>query len=367
MLTKISLAILTLAAGRGVAAPGNARPLALEDYYRLVAVMSPAMSPDGRWVAFIKSTIVVAENRRQNELWLVASDGSTPPRRLSDPSLNVASPRWSPNGKLLAFAGRPRFRPASGDEGAAIWFLRMDQPEAVPFHVRGVGGVPIFSPDNRWIAFTRRAAQPKPPQYANDRERVIRERFQGHAYDWMNARADQIGYLPDPRDPEASPAEELFIVSSEGGEPRQLTHLDVNVRGVAWRPDSGALAFSADTHQRDEYSYERADLFVVALDGKVERLTDDGYNNESPAWWPDGRTLCFRRQLGLSAVIAAKQNHGAPVDIYTIPANGGTMQNLTADWDLLPGPPNLSPDGSFVYFSGGIEGNEHLFRVPSGR
>ena len=365
MLTKVSLAILTLAAGRGVAAPGNPRPLALEDYYRLVAILSPAMSPDGRWVAYIKSTIVEAENRRQNELWLVASDGSTPPRRLSDPSLDVASPRWSPNGKVLAFAGRPRFRPASSDEGVAIWFLRMDELQAVPFHVRGVGGMPIFSPDNRWIAFTRRAAQPRPPQYANDQERVIRERFQGHAYDWMNARADQIGYLPDPRDPAASPAEELFLVSSEGGEPRQLTHLDVNVRGVAWRPDSAALAFSADTHQRDEYSYERADLFVVALDSKVERLTDDGYNNESPAWSPDGHTLCFRRQLGLSAVIAAKQNHGAPVDISVIPANGGAMQNLTADWDLLPGPPSVRSDGRFVYFSGGMEGNEHLFQVPS--
>jgi dipeptidyl aminopeptidase/acylaminoacyl peptidase len=367
MLRKICLAILgwMLVAGCGMAAPENARPLALEDYYRLVAFQSPAMSPDGRWVAFIKSTIVEAENRRQNELWLVATDGRTPPRRLSDPSLDAASPRWSPSGRLLAFSGRSLAAPASADEGAAIWFLPMDQPHAAPFHVRGVSGLPIFSPDNRWIAFTRRAAQPKAPQYVDDQDRLIHERFKGHAYDWMNFRADQIGYLPDPRDPEASPAEELFIVASIGGEPRQLTHLNVNVRGVQWRPDSGALVFSADTHQRDEYSYERADLFVVALDGKVERLTDDGYNNNAPTWSPNGQTICFRRQLGLSAVIAAKQDHGAPVDIYTIPANGGTMKNLTADWDFLPGSPGWGFDSRFIYFGGGMKGISALLRVPS--
>ena len=105
---------------------------------------TPAMSPDGQWVAFIKSTIVEAENRRQNELWLVASDGQPPARRLSDPSLNASSPRWSPNGKLLAFVGRPYGAQGSADGGASIWFLRMDQPDAAPTDVRGVRAVADF-------------------------------------------------------------------------------------------------------------------------------------------------------------------------------------------------------------------------------
>jgi dipeptidyl aminopeptidase/acylaminoacyl peptidase len=67
--------------------------------------------------------------------------------------------------------------------------------------------------------------------------------------------------------------------------------------------------------------------------------------------------------MGLSAVIAARQNHGGALDIYTIPATGGPLKNVTADWDLLPGAPGWSPDGRYVYFSGGIGGNEHLFRA----
>src|SRR5580704_8135131 len=91
-----------------LAAHAGAGPLRLEDYYRLISVQSPAMSPDGRWVAFIRTEVVEAENRRQGELWLAPADNSTAPRRVSDPAVNAAGPRWSPDGKLLAFSGRRR-------------------------------------------------------------------------------------------------------------------------------------------------------------------------------------------------------------------------------------------------------------------
>src|SRR6185436_2359499 len=106
------------------------------------------------------------------------------------------------------------------------------------------------------IAFTRRIAKPKAPQYANDADRLINERFKGKAYEWLNYRFDQRGYLPDPRDADATPPEELFIVARAGGQPQQLTSTTVTVRGPAWRPDSQALAFVANVHERDEYTYE---------------------------------------------------------------------------------------------------------------
>src|SRR5439155_11942585 len=132
-----------------------------------------------------------------------------------------------------------------------------------------------------------------------------------------------------------------------------------------WRPDSGALAYVANEFQRDEYTYPRADLWTVTLDGTTARLTNDGYDHNSPAWSPDGRTIAARREQGLSAVIASKQMHGAPTDIATIAAAGGTPANVTADWDLLPGPPAFSGDGRFSYFSGGTGGSDHLFRVEA--
>jgi dipeptidyl aminopeptidase/acylaminoacyl peptidase len=181
--------------------PAAARPLALDDYYRIITVQAPAMSPDGRRVAFIRTAIVESENRRQSELWIAAADGSTPPRRVSDPVLTASAPRWSADGKLLAFSGRRRGAAAADDGGEAIWFVNTDRLDEPPVHVRGVGGSPIFSPDNQWIAFTRRVTAAKTASFTSEAERTVNERFKGKAYDWLNYRFDQRGYLPDPRDP----------------------------------------------------------------------------------------------------------------------------------------------------------------------
>jgi dipeptidyl aminopeptidase/acylaminoacyl peptidase len=70
------------------------------------------------------------------------------------------------------------------------------------------------------------------------------------------------------------------------------------------------------------------------------------------------------RQLGLSAVIAARQEHGAATDLVRMPATGGATVNLTADWDLLPAAPRVHPDGR-VSFSAGIGGETHLFQVDA--
>ena len=100
-----------------------ARSLQLEDYYRIESASAPAISPDGRWVVFVRNSIIEAENERHTEIWMSPSDGSTPPVRLTNPAFSASAPQWSPDGKLLAFHST---RKAPGIDGD-IWFLRMDQ------------------------------------------------------------------------------------------------------------------------------------------------------------------------------------------------------------------------------------------------
>jgi dipeptidyl aminopeptidase/acylaminoacyl peptidase len=336
-----------------------ARPLKLEDYYRIETASTPAISPDGRWVVFVRNTIIEPENHRHTELWMAPSDGSAAAFRLTSPAFDASAPKWSPDGKLLAFHSA---RKAAGNEGD-VWFLRMDRPGGEAFQIPGVGGAPIFSPDNRWIAFTKKTPPEVKPPEVSPFEKETEQRFKGRMYDWMNFRFDGRGYLPDPRDPAATPPLELYVVAREGGTPKQLTQLGVDVRAAAWRPDSGVLALVADSHQRDEYSYERADLWTVDLAGKIRRLTDDGYEHDSPAWTPDGRWLVFRRQQSLNQIIQTRQNHGAAVDLYRMPVEGGQITNLTADWDLIPEAPVST--GESMYFTADIGGNVQLFRVPA--
>jgi len=353
---RIPHLVVLLIAGSWEPAAAQQRPLALDDYYRLETVSSPAISPDGRWVAYLRGTTIEPENRRRNELWLVPFDGSAAPRRLSDSTQSAGDPRWSPDSRVLSFT--------SPGEGGVV-FRRIDRPGDPPFRIPGLMEPPVWSPDGKWIAFTRAT----PPVAAttpalSPEERKLRERFTGRATEWMGYRFDGRGYLPDPRDPASTPPREVYVLPADGGTARKLTALGVDARELAWRPDGSALAFVADLSQRDERLYERADLFTVSLDGRLSRLTDDGYNHGSPAWTPDGATLVFSRQLGLTQVIAARQDHGAPVDLYRMPATGGAMRNLTADWDLIPGDPEISPDGRYVAFAAGIGGDSHLFRLP---
>jgi dipeptidyl aminopeptidase/acylaminoacyl peptidase len=335
------------------------RPINLDDYYRVQSAASPAISPDGRWVVFVRSSIIEAENTHHTELWIAPADGSTAASRLTSPAFNASAPKWSPDGKLLAFRSNRKAPGADGD----IWFLRMDHPGGEAFQIPGVAGMPVFSPDNRWIAFTKKTPPPRGARDQNEFEKQLAQRFKGRMYDWMNVRFDQRGYLPDPRDPQATPPSELYIVPCEGGSAKQLTHLGVDVNGIAWRPDSQALALTADSHQRDEYSYERTDLWIVNLDGQIRRLTDDGFQYDSPAWSPDGKNLVFRRRQGLNQVIQARQNHGAAVDLYRMPAEGGTMNNLTQNFELIPDAPLWN--GESIWFASALGGDTHLFRMSA--
>lgn len=366
---SLALVPMSLALPAGAQEP---RSLALEDYFLLEDAGSPALSPDGARVVFVRSRTLREENRRHSELWIVPADGSGPARRLTAPSFSASSPRWSPDGSLLAFSSS---RPIPGEGREGWWFLQMDGDVGEAFRIRGVDASPIMSPDGDWIAMTRPAPPASSPGQAphpvTDRrltpfEEEVLAHFDGRDFDWMGYRFDRRGYLPDPRNPHATPSRELFLVPSEGGEPRQLTTMGVDVGEVAWRPDGGALAFTADVYQRDEHTYERSDLWIVTLDGVVTRLTDDEMDYGAPAWSPDGRWVAARGNTGLDVVIREGWNHGAPSDLYLFPSGGGQPRNLTESWDLIPGAPVWDPEGRHLYFTAGVSGESHLFRLDVG-
>jgi dipeptidyl aminopeptidase/acylaminoacyl peptidase len=344
-----TVALLLLALGR----------VELEDYYRIESADEPAISPDGRVVVFTRRWIDEEKNERRSELWLADASGEAPARRLTLPEFGASSPRFSPDGRHLAFRSRR-------GERSSIQFLRVDSfGEA--FSIESVEEMPVFSPDGRSIAYTRKTPPEAPRPAPGEREKRIEERFEGRIYDWIQYRFDGRGYLPDPTDPHETPPREIYVHPLSGGEPRRLTSLGFDATEIAWSPDGLKLVFVADAHQRDERVYERSDLWLVdvAGDGAVTRLTDDGFHHSSPAFSPDGRRIAFRRQKGLSSLIAEKATKGSPLDVLVMDLPSREVANVTSSWDLRPEKPLFSIDGSQLSFEAEISGGRHLFRAPA--
>ena len=346
------------------------RPLAIEDYYRLGSIGSVALSPDARWVSFTVSTRVEISNGTATEVWLVPSDGSAAARRVSRAGVNAAIPWWRDDGRLVFTQdGQPAMldpampdsidiggTPAAGGRGGR--------------NGRAGVGVEVESPDGSWSFVVRNTPPPKAPApEETDFERRHRERFQGVEFDWLDFHRDGQQFpLPNTDDPQVSPPQEIFVAKGgpPGGTETQLTKLGYRPGGVQWGADSRTIYFTADSLYRVERSYGCSQVWSVSVaDGTVRRVSlSTDYDYEGAQLSPDGKWLLATRQYTTDYVIAHKLNHGGATDLVLIPTAGGPERNLTADWDFLPTAARWSPDSRHVYFTGGIGGTVHLFRVP---
>ncbi len=117
--------------------------------------------------------------------------------------------------------------------------------------------------------------------------------------------------------------------------------MDLRPSNLAWHPDGQTIAFTADPDWRNELRYNSPDLWTVTIDGKVTRLTNDGYVYGDVGYSPDGQYLSYSRSFGTDMIIEKRLNHGGPQDLYVRRSRGGEPINLTAAWDLDPGPDAL--------------------------
>src|SRR6516164_8059776 len=136
-----------------------ARPMSINDLLTAVRVGDPQLSPDGKLVAYVRTTTDPATLKRNADIWVVAADGSATPKLLVGGEKAENTPRWSPDGKHLAFI--------STRDGASQVYVA----DADGTHVRQVtkvdGGVQpplVFAPDGAMLAFVADVKMmPDPP------------------------------------------------------------------------------------------------------------------------------------------------------------------------------------------------------------
>jgi dipeptidyl aminopeptidase/acylaminoacyl peptidase len=326
----------------------NRRAMVPRDLTRIRFVSDPQISPDGRRVAFVVTTLAEEQDRYLSQIWLVDASGGEP-RRFTTGSKRDTAPRWSPDGTHLAFLSD-----REPNKKAQLYVMPADggEPTRLTELANGVSA-PVWSPDGAYLAFIARVGgEPEP---ASEEER--RQSKPARIITTLKYKANGEGFIHDRRP-------HLFVVPVDGGDPRQLTDGDFVDADPAWSPDGAELAFVSARHAERDYDNATDVWIVPRARGKPRRLTDTAGPISFPAFSPDGRTIAY---LGHRYRNEAGRNKR----VYTVPVEGGESTCLTAALDRTCAPffvsmgPCWSPDGHWLLFAVEDRGDIAIYRVPA--
>jgi dipeptidyl aminopeptidase/acylaminoacyl peptidase len=379
-----SFRLLPLFAAAALFAQPARHALTLDDLARFRDVRDPQCSPDGRWVAYTVTTTDVKEDKHDTDVWMVSIDGKQDLRLTSSPE-NETSPKWSPDGKYLAFLSS---RPGKA-KGNQVWLLARSGGEATQLtDVKGRLQSYEWSPDSRRLALvigdpdpeadTAEGAKPKVPKpividryhfkqdgsgyvlsgrhsfiYMFDIATKKLERLtSGGKYDesspvWSPDGA-RIAFMSNrAADPDRDIGGQVYVAESRAGSAEtQLTPLAMNAgRGrVEWSPDGGWIVFLAGEADKKFAAYGMERMALVASDGSappalVKATADLDRGVSAPHFSTDGSSITF-------LVTDDRNVYPASVGV-----NGGAVKRLRNGPIALSSP--TESHGCSAFLSGG--------------
>jgi dipeptidyl aminopeptidase/acylaminoacyl peptidase len=341
------------------------RGITPEDYFAFEFASDPNISPDGKLVAYVVTKIDRAQNRRNSSIWMVATDGGRAPWQFTISPQSSNSPRWSPDGKSIAFlSSRPESTPpANPPAGSAtaeqprnqVYVLSMNGGEAKRI-TNLKNGVSLFrwSPDGTRLVVVSRMG---PSDNRGDaRTGDARDRSDVRHYKNSSYKFNDTGWFDDRRT-------HLWVVDVKSGNLQQITKPDDwndwNDSDPQWSPDGKRIAFVSNRTGKEYEENRNTDVWVINADGSgtLTKISDHDEADNQPRWSPDGKWIAFTGEVHV-------RDHPK---IWLAPASGGVPSVLAANGlDLIPGGLEWSGDGKSIYFETGVKGENHLFRVDVG-
>ncbi|HSN19086.1 MAG TPA: hypothetical protein VLS49_00315, partial [Usitatibacter sp.] len=344
--------------------PRNPR-FTVEDLWKLDRLAQPTLSPDGAQVCVSVSSHDMEQNKARSSLWLLSAFGGDP-RQLTSCGEKDGEPRWSPDGRWIAFVAR---RQAAGsekpEEEAQVYLIAPDGGEARRLTSIATGAFAIkWFPDSRRIAFAswvwpeERGPAALAKRYKAWKEAKVKAHVVEHsAYRWWDH------WLSDGRVPH------LFTVDVATGRVRdlfegsryELPRADPAAHHYDIAPDGREIAFTFDPAVDKRFDDENHIVTLDLKSGRFRNLTARSpLSHESPAYSPDGKRIAFLTQ-------DLRRNLATPHKLALIDRAGGGMRAAHGRWDRsIHAPLAWSADSSALFFQAEDRARQHLFRWALG-
>lgn len=320
----------------------------IDDVLKVRRVGDPQLSPDGKTIAFTIGDVNKEANRIVTHIYLISIDGGDP-KQITNGNSSCSSPRWSPDGKKIAFT-----------TGGQIWVMDANGSDRKQITKISTGaGGPVWSPDGKMIAFSSdvypecsddacNAHKEKEAEESKVQAKVSERLLFRHWVEWRDRKRTHV-----------------FIVSSEGGEARDITQGDYDSppyaastgTDYAFSPDSKEIAFLRNP-DKVEATSTNSDIYIVSVSGgSATNITirNKGYD-VSPVYTSDGKYIVYRSQA--TPTFEADRWRIMVYDRQTKLA-----KEITVGFDLQADDAIVSPDSKTVYFTAGERGRSPIFSV----
>jgi acylaminoacyl-peptidase len=253
-----------------------------EDIFSLEYASDPQISPDGTQVVYVRNSNDIMTDGKNTNLWLIDVKSQQQVPLFSDDK-QYSQPRWSADGEKIAFVSN-----LTGSHQIHVHYLK-ENKTALVSQLQTRTSKLAWSPDGKWLAFTQKVKE-KPTVIAK-----MPNKPKGAKWNKPVIVIDQAYYQADGKGLLKPGYQQIFVLPSEGGTPRQLTHDSYNHQGtLAWSHDSTSIVFSANRIKDWEYKRLEGNLYQVQVaTGELTELTSSPGKEYNPVFSENGKKLSF--------------------------------------------------------------------------